>query len=143
MPRPTIVAATIAAVLLLGACGNTDASEDDVHDILTEAGADEEQADCAARDIADELSQDELNDLAGADTPDDIPNDIDEKVTPILDRCLAEGGPVEEEPEDTGDTDDTTTTVAEDGDTTTTAAGDGATTTTAAAGDTTTTVAGG
>lgn len=143
MPRPTIVAATIAAVLVLGACGNTDASEDDVHDILTEAGADEEQADCAASDIADELTQDELNDLAGADTPEDIPDDIDAKVTPILDRCLAEGGPVEEEPEDTGEADGTTTTVAGDEGTATTAAGDGATTTTAAAGGPTTTVAGG
>lgn len=133
MPRPTIVAATIAAVLVLGACGNTDASEDDVHDILTEAGADEEQADCAARDIADELSQDELNDLAAADTPEDIPNDIEDKVTPILDRCLAEGGPVEEEPEDSGDADETTTTEADDDATTTTAA-DGGTTTTVAGG---------
>lgn len=141
MPRPTIVAATIAAVLVLGACGNTDASEDDVHDILTEAGADEDQADCAARDIAEELSQDELNDLAAADTPADIPNDIEDKITPILDRCLAEGGPVEEEPEDSGD-DETTTTEADEGSTTTEADG-GTTTTTAAAGGTTTTVAGG
>ena len=141
MPRPIIVATTIAAVLVLGACGNTDASEDDVHDILTEAGASEEQADCAAGDIADELSQDELNDLAGADTPEDIPADIEEKVTPILDRCLAEGGPVEE---DTDDTDTSTTTEdGEDADTSTTVAGDGTTSTTAAAGGTTTTVAGG
>jgi hypothetical protein len=132
MPRPIIVATTIAAVLVLGACGNTDANEDDVHDILTEAGASEEQADCAAGDIADELTQDELNDLAGADSPEDIPADIDEKVNPILDRCLAEGGPVEEDTDGSGDTDTSTTT--EDG---------GTTTTTAAAGGTTTTVAGG
>ena len=124
MPRPITVAATIVAVLALGACGNTDASEDDVHDILTEAGASEEQADCAAGDIADELSQDELNDLASADQPEDIPDKINEKITPILDNCLAEGGPVEEDegdtsdstaPEGSSDTSDTTATTATDG----------------------------
>lgn len=146
MPRPTIVAATIAAVLVLGACGNTDANADDVRDILTDAGASEEQADCAADGIDDELDQDELNDLAGANSIDDIPNDIDEKITPVLDRCLAEGGPVEEEGEgdtDTSDTSDTSeTTVAGDASDTTVAGDAGAPTTTAPAGDTTTTVAG-
>lgn len=144
MPRPTIVAATIAAVLVLGACGNTDANADDVRDILTDAGASEEQADCAADGIDDELDQDELNDLAGAESVDEVPNEIDEKITPVLERCLAEGGPVEEEGEGDTDTSDTTvaedtsdTTVAGDADTTTTAAA-----TTAPAGDTTTTVAG-
>lgn len=134
MPRPTIVAATIAAVLVLGACGNTDANADDVRDILTDAGASEEQADCAADGIDDELDQDELNDLAGAESVDDVPNEIDEKITPVLERCLAEGGPVEEEGE--GDTDTSDTTVAEDTSDTT------APVTTAPAGDTTTTVAG-
>jgi len=136
MPRPIIVAASIAAVLVLGACGSTDASEDDVHDVLTEAGASEEQADCAAGDIADELTQDELNDLAGADSVGDIPEDIDEAITPILDRCLAEGGPVEEAPEGEGDTSDTSDTTEGEGsaDTTTTTAAAGGTTTTTAAG---------
>jgi hypothetical protein len=138
MPRPTIVAATIAAVLMLGACGNTDANADDVHDILTDAGANEEQADCAAEGIDDELDQGELNDLAGADSIDDIPDAIDEKITPVLDRCLAEGGPVEEEGE--GDTSETTD---DEGTSDTTVAGDAGPTTTAPTSDTTaTTVAG-
>lgn len=121
MPRSIIAASTIVAVLALSACGGTDTSEEDVHDILTEAGASEEQADCAAGGIADELTQDQLNDLAGADQIDDIDAEIDEKITPILERCLAEGGPVEEtETTDTtaegegdeGSTDATTTTTA-------------------------------
>lgn len=139
MSRPYIVATTIAAVLLLGACGNTDASESDVRDVLEEAGATDEQASCAAGQIAEELDQDELNDLAGADTIDDIPNAIEEKVTPILDECLGEAGsdgPVvdeDESPETDGETTETTE-----------AEGAGTTTTTAAGGtgDTTTTTAG-
>jgi hypothetical protein len=140
MSRPTIVAASIAAVLVLGACGNTDANADDVHDILTDAGASEEQADCAAEGIDDELDQGELNDLAGADSIGDIPEAIDEKITPVLDRCLAEGGPVEEVGEGEGDTSDTT--VAEDT-SDTTVAGDAGSATTAPAGDTTTTTVAG
>ncbi|HEY8544665.1 MAG TPA: hypothetical protein VIL36_06445 [Acidimicrobiales bacterium] len=141
MPRPIIVAASIAAVLVLGACGSTDASEDDVHDVLTEAGANDEQADCAAGEIADELTQSELNDLAGADTPEDIPDDIQEKIDPILERCLAEGGPVEED-ESEGEGDTSTTTVAEEGATTTTTAAPAGPTTTAAPAGPTTTAAG-
>jgi hypothetical protein len=111
MPRPIIVAATsLLAVLVLGACGEKDASEDDVRDVLDSAGATETQIDCAAPKIADELTQDELNDLAKASDVDDIPDKVDEKVTPILEECL---GASESEGEGEGSTESTTSTTAE------------------------------
>lgn len=128
MPRPIIVAATsLLAVLALGACGEKDASEDDVRDVLESAGATDTEIDCAAPRIADDLTQDELNDLAKASDIDDIPDEVDDKVTPILDECLGDG-PSESEGE--GSTESTTSTTAEgettestESTTTTTAAG--------------------
>lgn len=123
MPRPIIVAATLtAAALVLGACGQQNASESDVQEVLEDAGATKDQANCASSKIADELTQDELNDLAKADTAEDIPNAIEEKITPILDECLSGEGS-ESEGEGDGETTESTTTTTEGETTTTTSAG--------------------
>jgi major membrane immunogen (membrane-anchored lipoprotein) len=105
VPRPILVASTIVAAVLLGACGQKDATESDVHEVLVDAGATEAQADCAAPRIADDLTQDELNDLASASEEKDIPDKIDEKITPILDECLSSENPTT--------SDETTSTTAE------------------------------
>ena len=105
MPRPIIVAASLlAAALALGACSQQNASASDVEDVLIDAGATKDQAKCTSTKIADKLDQDQLNDLAKSDTAKDIPNSIEEIITPILDECLSEGG---------GSTDETTSTTAE------------------------------
>ena len=91
---------------MLGACGQKDAKEADVQKVLVDAGATETQADCASGAIADELTQDELNDLASATEEKDISDKINEKITPILDECLAGEAPA---------TDSTTSTTAEGG----------------------------
>lgn len=110
MPRPIIVAATsLLAVLALGACGEKDATEDNVRDVLENAGATDTEINCAAPKIADDLTQDELNDLAKASDIKDIPEKVDDKVTPILDECLGSGS----EGEGEGSTESTTTTTAE------------------------------
>ena len=122
MPRPIIVAATLtAAALVLGACGQQNASESDVQEVLEDAGATKDQANCASSKIADDLTQDELNDLAKADTAEDIPKAIEEKITPILDECLGSGS--ESEGEGDGETTESTTTTTEGETTTTTSAG--------------------
>lgn len=124
MPRPIIVAAPLfAAALILGACSEQNASASDIEEVLVDAGATKDQADCAATEIDKALTQDEMNDLAKADTAGDIPDKIDEQIQPILAECLSEGGGST----DDGETDETTSTTAEgestESTTTTTAAG--------------------
>jgi hypothetical protein len=72
--------------------------------VLIDAGATKDQAKCTSAKIDDKLDQGQLNDLAKADTAKDIPDSIEEIITPILDECLSEGG---------GSTDETTSTTAE------------------------------
>lgn len=113
VPRPILAASLIVAVLVLGACGEKDANESDVSEVLVDAGATEAQADDCAGQIAGELTQDELNDLAGASEEDDIPDAINEKITPILDQCLSGEPAPESETTDTtaeGETTESTTT---------------------------------
>jgi len=91
--RPKIAAAVIAATLLFGACANKDAKASDVEKVLKDAGATSAQAKECASKIDDALDQKQLNDLAGADHADDIPQKISDKINPILDQCLkGEGG---------------------------------------------------
>lgn len=120
MPRPIIVAAPLfAAALIVGACSEKNASASDIQEVLEDAGASKDQADCAATEIDKALNQDEMNDLAKADTAGDIPDKIDELIQPILAQCLSESS--------TDDGEGTTTTTAEgestESTTTTTAAG--------------------
>ena len=109
MPRPILVASTIVAVLVLGACGQKDAKEADVQEVLVDAGATKTQADCASAKIADELTQDELNDLAAATKEKDISDKINEKITPILDECLAGEAPATTSTTAEGETTESTT----------------------------------
>lgn len=121
MPRPIIVASTILAAFVLGACGNQDSKASDVRDVLEDAGASTTQAQCASEAIDKELTQDEMNELAKSENASDIPDAINEKITPALDECLAG-----EAPTDTESGDETTETTAEgetSGSTTSTTAG--------------------
>jgi len=122
MSRPIIAATVLAAAALLGACASKDAKEADIQNVIEDAGATKQQADCAASKIFDKLTQKEVNDLASADHEDDIPEAISKKITPILDECLKDS----EDPS---------------GSTTSTTAGEGSTTT-ASTESTTSTTAG-
>jgi hypothetical protein len=93
MSRPIIAATVLAAAALLGACASKNSKESDINNVLVDAGATKQQADCAASKIFDKLSQEEVNDLAAADHEDDIPKKIDAKITPILDECLKSENP--------------------------------------------------
>jgi hypothetical protein len=93
---------TALAAALLGACANNDADRGDVVDALTEAGVPESQARCAGRGFEDEFNQDELNEIAEADQPDQIDQDLRERSNAILQECLTG------DPGDTGGSGDET-----------------------------------
>lgn len=114
MPRPIIVAAPLfAAVLLVGACSEKNASASDIQEVLEDAGATKDQADCASTEIDDALTQDEMNDLAKTDTAKEIDDKIDEKIQPILAECLQGEGST-----DDGETDESTTSTTAEGEST-------------------------
>ncbi|HLT69365.1 MAG TPA: hypothetical protein VKZ72_04320 [Acidimicrobiales bacterium] len=95
MTRRLQLAALAAAVVLgLSACANNDAKRGDVVDAMTDAGLDQDQADCIADGIDGEYGddQDTYNEIAAADEPDELPEGAEETITSILDQCLGEGG---------------------------------------------------
>ena len=108
MPRPIIVASTILAAFVLGACGNQDSKASDVRDVLKDAGASTSEAECASEKIDAELTQDEMNELAKSEKASDIPDDIDEKITPALDECLGEGASTDSSTDDGSSSEDGT-----------------------------------
>lgn len=120
--------AALAAALVLGlaACASNDAKRGDVVDAMTDAGLDEDQANCIADGIDDEYGddQDTYNEIAAADEPDDLPEGAEETITSILDDCLGGGGTGgDAEGGDTDDGDGSTTTEPTDSTTTSTAEG--------------------
>jgi hypothetical protein len=103
--RRTVRAAAAAglAALVLGACANQDADRDDVVNAVEEAGGSTEVANCVGNAFEDTFSQEQLNDLANADTPDDFPDDavdendndsptLAEAANGIMDSCWASDG---------------------------------------------------
>jgi hypothetical protein len=115
--------AALAAALVLGlaACASNDAKRGDVVDAMTDAGLDEDQANCIADGIDDEYGddQDTYNEIAAADEPDDLPEGAEETITSILDDCLGGGGTSG----DAEDGDGSTTTEPAESTTTSTAEG--------------------
>jgi hypothetical protein len=98
------------AALPLAACAEQDASHDDVVEALTDADAPDQQAACVA-DGLDELSQDQLNDVAGAsDLEEDLDQGLYDTVRGVMDQCFNAAGA----DKDTSDTADDTTTTTEE-----------------------------
>jgi hypothetical protein len=125
--RPSALAlAAVLAVTLTG-CPNQDLDGQDAANVLTDAGASEEVATCLGDRFQDDLSQDQINDVGGADQLSELDNELQEEVEAILAQCV-DGGSVEDqgsgEPSD-GDSSDTTEADAGDSaDETTTTAGE-------------------
>jgi hypothetical protein len=111
-----LAALAALAALSLSACTNNDADADDVVDAMTDAGLDQDQADCMGRGFEDAFDQDQMNDLAAADNPDDFPSGTKPTVDSIIEDCTGEPVPGSEssgsEGQD-GDSETTTTTEAE------------------------------
>lgn len=107
----------LAAVtaLSLSACTNQDADIDDVRDALEEADLNREQVRSCTNAFEDaDFSQDDLNEIADAETLDDLPNDLGEQVNTLLRQCIEDSSTTTTEA--SGESD-------ESGETTTTTAG--------------------
>lgn len=104
------------AAVALAACTSQDADRDDVANAMEEAGASEEQADCVADGLEDELSQDQLNEVADAsDLEDDLEDDLRETVEGVLNDCLASGEGEGGDGDSTDDTSEESTTTTTEG----------------------------
>jgi hypothetical protein len=127
--RPSALAlAAVLAVTLTG-CPNQDLDGADAANVLTDAGASEEVATCLGDRFQDDLSQDQINEVGGADELSELDNELQDEVEAILAECVdggGSGGSVEDqgsgEPSDSSDTteadagdsaDETTTTAGE------------------------------
>jgi hypothetical protein len=123
--RLRFAALAAVAALAISGCANNDAKRSDVVNAMTDAGLDDEQAECIGTGIDDAFrdDQDLYNDVASALDSDDFPDGPDvtidgqdvtpeEAVNAVLDDCLGGDGAADE-----GDT-TTTTAGDESGDTT-------------------------
>jgi hypothetical protein len=139
-PRRGLSAAALVgiAAVALGACASQDADRDDVINAVEEADGSRDVAECIAEGFFDEqagFSQDEINDLANADTPDDFPEGIADQATQIMDTCYQSDGETFEAEGESAEGSESTESTETSDTTASTEAGDAAesTTTTAAA----------
>lgn len=116
--RHRVLALAVIAGLSLSACASNDAKRSDVVDAMTDAGLDQDQADCVGDGFEEAFGDDQdlFNDVAAASDTDDFPDDSEETVRSILDDCVEEDG-------GGGDSSDTTEPGDEGTATTTTTAG--------------------
>jgi hypothetical protein len=118
--RRRFAALAAIAALSLAACANGDAKRSEVVDAMTDAGLSEEQAECVGDRFEAEFDQEQMNELGGADQPDQYPRGTEDQVEAILDECIrgeeaagegtTDADTTDETIEDTADdtTDDTT-----------------------------------
>jgi hypothetical protein len=109
--RLRFAALAAVAALAFSACSNNDAKESDVVNAMTDAGLDDEQAECVGQGIDEAFGDDQdlYNDVAAAVDTEDFPDGTQETIEGILDDCLGEGeGDTSATTEAEGDTTDTT-----------------------------------
>jgi hypothetical protein len=86
--RRRLVTLAAIAVLALSACSSRDAKISDVVDAVDEAGLNSEQARCVGQGFRDaDFSQETLNKIADAETPDDFPANTGDRIDRILEEC--------------------------------------------------------
>lgn len=103
------------AVVMLGACASQDSDRDDVINAVEEAGGTADVAECVADGFFEDFTQGQINDLAGADQPDDFPSEIAEEADQIMTRCQeTDGETFEAEGETTDSTEATETSESSD-----------------------------
>jgi hypothetical protein len=116
--RHRVLALAVLAGLTLSACASNDAKRSDVVDAMTDAGLDQEQADCVGDAFEEEFGNDQdlFNDVAGASEPEDLPGDTEQTVKSVLDDCVGDSDAGDEGSSDSTDTtesSESTTTTAE------------------------------
>ena len=125
--RFAVLAAAVA--VLAGACTSQDVDGADAASVLDDAGAPRAVQTCVGDRFDDELDQEQLNEVGGADRLSELPNELEQTVQQILDECVASDGEANEadeggseEGDGSGDSSETTDTTQAGGDTTTTTA---------------------
>ena len=86
-----IIAPLALAALSLSACGLNDVSKDDLRDTLTDDGIDEATANCVVDDLESQLSSDEFQEVAKADTFEEIDADLATRAEAIITACIVGG----------------------------------------------------
>ena len=116
--RLRLAALAAVAALAITGCASNDAKRSDVVNAMTDAGLDQEQADCIGDGIDAEFSDDQdlYNDVASAIDTEDFPEGTEDEITRVLDECLdgdgtSAGGDTTDTTaaEGSGDTTETTT----------------------------------
>ncbi len=88
MTKHIIISITaIAATLGLSACG--DVSSDDLVEALVDQGMEQETAECVTEYLEDNLSEDEFQAAAKADTADELTSETIEVLTEAAAECQA------------------------------------------------------
>jgi hypothetical protein len=105
-PRRLAILAALAA-LALPACTSQDADVSDLVEALEDADLDSDQARCVGNRFEDEFSQEQLNEIRDAETPEDYPGDTGDQIRSILEECTGESTTTS-----TTEADATTTTTA-------------------------------
>jgi hypothetical protein len=86
------LAVPVALVLGLAACGEDDATQEDLEEELVESlDLTEEQASCVGDRVYGELDQDEINDLAESDNPEEA-GEAGEVFTAAVAECITGEG---------------------------------------------------
>ena len=116
--RHRVVALAVIAGLTLSACASNDAKRSDVVDAMTDAGLDQDQAECVGDGFEDEFGNDQdlFNEVASASDVEDLPGDTEQTVKSVLDDCVGSSSADDEGSSDSSDT-------TESGESTTTTAG--------------------
>lgn len=86
-----IIATLAIGTIAISACGLNSVSGDELRDQLVEDGIAENVADCIVDNLEAELSDDEFQDVATADTLEEIDADLGARATATIEACVLAG----------------------------------------------------
>jgi hypothetical protein len=95
--RSRLLAGVLAGGLLLTACGGEDATEESLVRSLTalggegEAAVTTEQAECMAETLFAQYDEDQISDIAGAASPEELPPGAEQAINDAYDTCVEPG----------------------------------------------------
>lgn len=84
-----VTAVASLATLSLAACGgDSDVSPETLTEALVEQGLDQPTAECISNELSSQLSTDDFNDVALAQTADDIPAELQDVLFQVTQDCI-------------------------------------------------------
>lgn len=88
-----VSAVAALSALSFSACGgDSDVSPETLTEALVEQGLDEPTAECISNELSGQLSQEEFNDVALAQTADDIPAELQDLLFEVTQDCILSEG---------------------------------------------------